>query len=109
MGLSACAQPNPGGPASPQVTCQGQMATVKLREAEYTYDCGLNAACVAGSPAFSTSAQICKGQTLAALTCADGERTRRCEGETLFISCPDGSEEVIECLRSGRRCMLYTG
>jgi hypothetical protein len=109
LGIAACAQPNPGGPATPQVTCQGQMATVRLREAEYTYDCGLNATCVAGSPTLSSTVQLCKGKPVVAPTCAEGERTRRCEGETLFISCPDGSEEVIECLRSGRRCMLYNG
>jgi hypothetical protein len=105
IGLAACALPSPGGPAAPQVTCQGNVATVKLREAEYTYDCGVNATCVAGSHAFSVDDRICEGKTPGTLTCASSEVTRRCDGPNLVLSCPDGSEQVAECLRNGRMCM----
>jgi hypothetical protein len=108
IGLAACALQSPGGPATPQVTCQGNLATVKLREAEYTYDCGINADCVPGSHAFSVDDQVCKGKAPGTLTCTSSEVTRRCDGENLVLSCPDGSEQVNECLRNGRRCFLYT-
>jgi hypothetical protein len=108
IGLTACALPSPGGPATPQVTCQGSVATVKLREAEYAYDCGINSTCVPGSHAFSVEEQICRANAPAALACDVSERTRRCDGENLVISCPDGSEQVTECLRAGRQCFLST-
>lgn len=108
LGLAACALPSPGGPATPQATCAGTVARVKLREAEYAYDCGINATCVAGSHVFSVDDQVCKGKAPAALACAVSETTRRCDGDNLVIACPDGSEQVNECLREGRRCLPST-
>lgn len=106
LGIAACALPSPGGPAVPQVTCQDNVARIKMLEAEYTYDCGINATCVAGSFPLSTTMEMCKGKSPGTLTCTSSEVTWRCDGiENLVLSCPDGSQQTTECLRDGKMCM----
>jgi hypothetical protein len=106
LGIAACALPSPGGPATPEVTCQGNVARIKMLEAEYTYDCGINATCMAGSFPLSSDAEICKSKPPGTLTCTSSEVTRRCDGlKEVVLSCPDGSEQTTECLGNGRMCM----